>query len=414
MKPLHTNSISPVLPSPPALRCKSYSFPSIKSVMLISVLLSFCLCSSAISGAAQNVQGVTLHTVVIDPGHGGADPGTVAPGGKIYEKRIALSVALKLGKLIEKAYPDVNVLYTRSADVFLPLATRSDFANKNHADLFISIHANGFEKTGPSGSETYVMGMNSSDSNMELIKSENSVIAYEEDYNTTYQGFDPYNPESYIIFSLVQNAHLEQSVHFAQLVQSALGRNPITVNRGVKQGGLVVLWGSAMPSVLVELGFLSNAKDRAVLTSEDGQQKLASALFKAFQQYKTAYDGPYLSSQGNTEGADISGATSSSTSGATSSSTSGAAASSTSGAKPSSTSGAAPTPSSPVYRVQIIAVGKLLPSNAPDFKGYTDIRSKKVGNLYKYTTGSFATKQEAQTFCNKVRKDFPGAFVVEE
>ena len=358
-----------------------------KTASLI-VLFSLCLCLGATYGFAQNTREVTLRTVVIDPGHGGRDPGTVAPGGKIFEKRITLSVALKLGSLIEKAYPDVKVLYTRNTDVLIPLATRTDIANKNHADLFISIHVNAVRSTTPSGSETFVMGMDKSDSNMEVSKLENAVIAYEDDYNTTYQGFDPNNPESYIIFSLLQNAHLEQSVQFAQLVQNALGKNPITVNRGVKQGGLLVLWRSTMPSVLVELGFLSNAKDRAILNSEEGQQKLAAALFNAFKQFKTAYDQPYRLPSPALDSTVIRNET--------------------------VRIAEQPAAISPVYRVQIFAIGRLLSSNAPEFKGYSDIRYNKVGNLYKYTTGTFATKEEAQTYCNRVRKDFPQAFVVEE
>ncbi|MCL2727613.1 MAG: N-acetylmuramoyl-L-alanine amidase [Bacteroidales bacterium] len=347
-------------------------------------LITLCLCLFAPPCSAQNVSGTQLRTVVIDPGHGGKDPGTVAPGGRNLEKQIVLSVALKLGKLIENAYPDVKVLYTRKTDVFVPLSERTDFANKNHADLFISIHVNSIRNnTAPSGSETFVMGVNKSESNMEVSKLENSVIAYEDDYNTTYQGFDPNNPESYIIFSLLQNAHLEQSVHFAELVQNALGRAPITINRGVKQGGLLVLWRSTMPAVLVELGFLSNAKDRQVLISEDGQQKLATALFNAFKQYKTGYDRQHQSTdlvKSNPEDTLVVQKLDAST---------------------------------PVYRVQIFAVSRLLPSNSPEFKGYSDIRYKKVGDLYKYTTGSFSSKAEAQTYCHKVRSDFPQAFVVE-
>ena len=229
---------------------------------------------------------------------------------------------------------------------------------------------------------------------MEVSKLENSVIAYEDDYNTTYQGFDPNNPESYIIFSLQQNAHLEQSMHFAELIQNALGKNPITVNRGVKQGGLVVLWRSTMPAVLVELGFMTNPKDRQVLTSEEGQQKLATALFNAFKMYKTGYDKQHRPANPNT----------------------GVAVENQGNKKqPQDTlTMQKPNAGSTIYRVQIFAVGRLILANSSEFKGYPDIQYKKVGNLYKYTTGSFSSKEEAQTFCNKVRKDFPQAFVVED
>jgi len=358
-------------------------------------LIGLCLCLVAQQGFAQNVSGTQLRTVVIDPGHGGKDPGTVAPGGRSLEKQIVLSVALKLGKLIETTYPDVKVLYTRKTDVFVPLSSRTDFANKNHADLFISIHVNSIRNnTVPSGSETFVMGVDKSESNMEVSKLENSVIAYEDDYNTVYQGFDPNNPESYIIFSLLQNAHLEQSVQFAELIQNVLGRSPITVNRGVKQGGLLVLWRSTMPAVLVELGFLSNAKDRQILISEDGQQKLAAALFNAFKQYKSVHDKQHQSIGSTIDNPE------------------------NNQPQPPAVSQAQSVVQKPdaivtVYRVQIFAVSRLLPSNSSEFKGYSDIRHQKVGNLYKYTTGSFTSKAEAQTYCNKVRKDFPQAFVVD-
>ena len=351
--------------------------------------ISLCLCLTAPYGSAQNRQGIELRTVVIDPGHGGRDPGTVGPDGRVLEKQIVLSVALKLGSLIENAYPNVTVLFTRKTDVFIPLASRSDFANKNHADLFISIHVNAIRNnTTPSGSETFVMGLDKSDSSMEVSKLENSVIAYEEDYSTAYQGFDPNNPESYIIFSLLQNAHLEQSVLFADMVQQSLGRNPITVNRGVKQGPMLVLWRTTMPSVLVELGFLSNARDRAVLISQDGQQKLAAALFNAFKQYKTAYDKQLHSTPPAAKRAES------------------ATVSDTPAVQRTETASA-------LFSVQIFAIGRLLPSNAPEFKGYSDIHSLKAGNLYKYSTGSFTNKEEAQAYCIKVRRDFPQAFVVE-
>ena len=336
-----------------------------------------------LSGSAQHVQGTQLRTVVIDPGHGGRDPGTVAPGGKNLEKQIVLSVALKLGRLIENAYPDVKVLYTRKTDIPVSLAARADFANKNHADLFISIHVNSIRNnTAPSGSETYVMGIDKSESSMEVSKLENSVIAYEDDYNTTYQGFDPNNPESYIIFNLLQNAHLEQSLLMAKTIQDALGRGPIAKNRGVKQGGFLVLWRTMMPSVLVELGFMSNPDDRKVLTTEDGQQKIAAALFNAFKSYKTGYDRQLQSIYPDTNTV-----------------------------VPIQTINEA---RDAFFRVQILAISRLLPSNASEFKGYPDIHHIKEGALYKYTTGTFTNKEEAQIYCNKVRKDFPQAFVVKQ
>ena len=362
------------------------------NLIIFIPLICFYLFGTTSPIFAQNIEGMELRTVVIDPGHGGKDPGTVAPGGKNNEKQIALSVSLKLGRLIEEAFPDVKVLYTRKTDVFIPLSSRSDFANKNHADLFISIHVNAIRNnTVPSGSETFVMGLDKSESSLEVSKLENAVIAYEDDYRTAYQGFDPNNPESYIIFSLLQNAHLEQSVLFAGMVQQSLGKNPITINRGVKQGPMIVLWQTTMPAVLVELGFLTNAKDRAVLISEEGQKKLAALLFNSFKIYKAGYDNQILPS--------------------TSSTPSTSSIPSIPSIQEDQREQVAPTP---IYRVQIFAISRLIPLNASDFKGYTDIHYQKEGNLYKYSTGSFIRKEEAMAYCNKVRKDFPQAFVVEQ
>ena len=342
---------------------------------------------------AQDMEGVRLATVVIDPGHGGRDPGSVSPSGKTLEKTICLAVALKLGKLIQDQYPDVNVLYTRKTDVLIPLDRRTDFANKNHADLFISIHVNAIKSTTPSGSETFIMGMDRSESNMEVSKRENSVIVYEDDYSTKYEGFDPNNPESYIIFNLMQNAHIEQSLLFASMMQEALGKDPIRVNRGIKQGNLLVLWRTTMPAVLVELGFISNTQDRVVMISNEGQDKLAKALFQAFSRYKQWYDGQHTLTQ-TIEQPPLPPAPPADT------------------ANTANTGTTTTTTTATLYRVQILASTKLLPANSGEYKGYTDVQYTKSGKLYKYTVGSFTQQSEAQAYCRQVRKKFPQAFVV--
>ena len=345
---------------------------------------------------AQDVKEAKLQTIVIDPGHGGRDPGSISPSGKTFEKTICLAVALKLGKLIQEHYPDVNVIYTRKTDVLIALDRRTDIANKNHADLFISIHVNAIKSTTPSGSETFIMGMDRSDSNMEVSKRENSVIVYEEDYTTKYAGFDPNNPESYIIFSLMQNAHMEQSLLFASMVQEALGKDPIRINRGVKQQNLLVLWRTTMPAVLVELGFISNTKDRVTLISDEGQNKLAKALFQAFSRYKQRYDGQHSPltvlpstdslnhSQKNVEQLQ------------------------NEAQEPQNHTISPDT----LYRVQILASAKLLPAKSSEYKGYTNVQHTKSGKLYKYTVGSFTRLSEAQAYCRQVRQKFPQAFVV--
>ena len=328
---------------------------------------------------AASGEGGTIKTVVIDPGHGGHDPGTIWANGKYKEKDIVLSVSLRLGSLIKQKYPSVKVLYTRSSDKFVDLSERSYFANRNKADLFISIHVNATGTTSVTGTETFVMGTDKSDSNFELCKKENSVIALEDDYQSKYEGFDPSSPESYIIFSLLQNVHLEQSLRFAELIQQRYKSGPIQTNRGVKQGGLIVLWKSTMPAVLTEIGFLSNAKDRSILASRDGQAKIADNIFKAFCQYKEEIEQIH----GEAEASES-------------------------------------TPQAPAqtdnpeeyYTIQILSVSKPLAKNARDLKGLADYRYVKSGNAYKYTTGRYSSRSEAQKNLPAVRKLFKGAFVV--
>ena len=239
---------------------------------------------------AQGDIDMKIKTVVIDPGHGGKDPGTVSRNGKVYEKNIVLAVALELGKQIKNNYPNVKVIYTRSNDKFVPLHERANIANRNKADLFISIHVNAAEATSARGSETLVMGMDKTNSNLEVCLKENSVVSLEEDYDSKYSGYDPNNPESFIIFSLLQNSHLEQSLIFAAKVQENLKKGPISASRGIKQGPILVLWKCTMPSTLIELGFLSNSTDYKYLTNKTYQQNMARAIFNAFSSYKKEYE----------------------------------------------------------------------------------------------------------------------------
>ncbi|MFV0268990.1 MAG: N-acetylmuramoyl-L-alanine amidase, partial [Draconibacterium sp.] len=226
-----------------------------------------------------------LSVVVIDPGHGGKDPGTV--GGKVQEKDVVLDIALKLGNQIKSEFPEVNVVYTRKSDVFIPLHKRADIANKNNADLFISIHANAVEQSYVYGTETFVLGQHRSEDNLEVAKKENSVILLEDDYTNTYEGFDPNSSESYIMFELVQDEYKEQSISLANRVQNEFRERAMRKDRSVKEAGFLVLRRTTMPSVLIETGFLSNATERNYLNSENGRQNMASAIFRAFKAYKT-------------------------------------------------------------------------------------------------------------------------------
>ncbi len=375
--------------------------PNIIICALLLVLLP--LCSAAqVAGDAMRIK-----TVVIDPGHGGKDPGAISSNRKHYEKNITLAVALRLGNMIKAAYPGVKVVYTRSTDKYVELSKRAEIANRNRADLFISIHVNSAKATQARGTETFVMGAHKSDDNFEVCKTENSVIVIEDDYQTKYEGFNPNSPESYIIFSLLQNVHQEQSIRYAAQVQEQFAKGPIAVNRGVKQGGLLVLWKTTMPAVLTEIGFISNPKDCAVLVSKSGQEQFARKLFNAFKAYKESVEGVQKEQPAPKQVQ-----------------------------QPVQTQQPVqvkqpvqqPKPQQvqqPVqekveqkvipdefFAVQILSVGKKLGKGAYDLRGREDAQVIKVGNLYKYYIGRHATRKEAVAQMWELRKTFPGAFVI--
>lgn len=236
-----------------------------------------------------DIQGQNLvDRIVIDAGHGGKDPG--ASGKHSREKDIVLSIALKTGKLIERNLKDVNIIYTRKTDVFIPLNTRAKIANKSKADLFISIHCNSNTSSQPKGSETYVMGMHKSKENLQVAMLENSAILLEDDYKTNYEGFDPTSTENHIIFNFFQNSFQSQNLELATAVQLRFKKNTAVRDRGVKSAGFWVLYKTAMPGILIELGFLSNSTDEAYLLSEKGQNQMAAAIFNALKAYKIKHD----------------------------------------------------------------------------------------------------------------------------
>ena len=249
----------------------------IKLILTAITLLNF-------SGTANRMDS-KVDVVVIDPGHGGHDPGTMGKSSK--EKEVVLKIALKLGKHIEENMPGVKVLFTRKTDKYVEFQDRADVANKNQADLFISIHANSIVGANAFGTETYVMGLHKDKSNFEVAKRENSVILMDENYKEKYEGFDPKRPESYILFSLNQSAYQENSLKFAQKVEGQFKNRVGRSSRGVKQAGFLVLWMTTTPSVLVETGFLSNGNEESFLISEKGQDLIASGIYRAFKEYKT-------------------------------------------------------------------------------------------------------------------------------
>jgi len=252
----------------------------VRKLLVPLLLVPFFLLSSY---TPLEISKYTLRTIVIDAGHGGKDPG--CHGKSTEEADIALSVALELGRVITENMPGVKVVYTRKKDEFVELHDRAAIANKNKADLFISLHCN----SGPTdiaGTETYTMGLHTAEGNLEVAKRENAVILKEENYKKKYDGFDPNSPQAHIMFSLYQNAYIGNSLAFASKIenqfQARLGRS----SRGVKQAGLLVLWKTSMPSVLVEIGFLTNAKEEKYLNNKTNQVYIASGIYRALKDYK--------------------------------------------------------------------------------------------------------------------------------
>lgn len=255
----------------------------VRNIAIFSSLIAITLLFFFNPVAAQEYK--KINTVVIDAGHGGKDPGT--HGVNTKEKNLVLDVALKVGSYIEKNVPDVRVIYTRKDDRFLELYERANIANKNKADLFISIHANALpQKASVYGTETYVMGLHTNDLNFNVAKRENSVILMEENHEEKYEGFDPNSPESYIMFSLTQNAYLENSLLMANYVEKQFEKKAGRKSRGVKQAGFQVLWNTYMPSVLVEIGYLTNQKEERELNTEQVKEYIASGIYRAFKEYK--------------------------------------------------------------------------------------------------------------------------------
>ena len=238
--------------------------------------------------AANSPYRYRLRTVVLDAGHGGKDRGCA--GASAREADVALSLILALGKQIQENMPDVKVIYTRKTNVFIELDERAAIANRNHADLFISIHCN----AGPSqshGTEVWTMGLHKTDANLGVAQRENAVILQEKDYKARYNGFDPRSPQSHILFSLFQSAYITNSLRFAQRVDRQLRTSVKRPSRGVKQAGFLVLWKSTMPSVLIESGFLTNPTEERYLNDKANQSYMAAGIYRAFREYKRELEG---------------------------------------------------------------------------------------------------------------------------
>lgn len=339
------------------------------------LLLIYVIFSTILLHGNEPVKTKRKKIIVIDAGHGGQDTGALGKNSR--EKDIVLAIALKVGGYIEKNLPDVKVIYTRKTDVFIPLRERATIANNNNADLFVSIHANSNPNTKPFGTETFAMGLHKTKGNLEVAKKENSVIVFEEDYSVKYEGFNPNSAESYIIFSLMQHTFLEQSLEVASLVQDQFRDRAHRKDRGVKQAGFLVLWHTSMPSILIETGFVSNEKEEAYLISEDGQEYLSSAIYRALKTY-------LVNLEVDEELTDN---------------------------RPTATN--LDEPKDDVwFRVQVTSSSKSVDSNHPVFKNYTNIFEYSENNTYKYTVGKYKSYDEVKKFQKDVKNDFQGAFIV--
>ncbi len=367
---------------------------------------------------AQGAKAKGLSVVVIDPGHGGKDPGALGKTAK--EKDVVLAVALKLGNLIKKNYPNVKVLYTRDKDVFVELGERANIANRNNADLFISIHANSVDgNTSSHGTETFVMGLHKNEANLAVAKRENSVILQEDNYSSKYDGFDPNDPESNIIFSLFQNAYSDQSLLLAASIEEEFKTSIKRYDRGVKQAGFLVLWKTAMPSVLVELGFMSNPEEEQYMKSDAGQTELAVSLYNAFAKYKSQYDNssvylekvptrpasaqPKEPEKTEVDTAKTPVAQAQSESGKTNVSTD----------KPKEPAPKADDNSGILFKVQIRMSPKEIEVNEKNFGKYYDKVSYYMHDgSYKYTVGAEKDYNAILKFFHEVKPSYPGCFVI--
>jgi len=385
-----------------------------KKVLFIAITLLLSLLAVK---AQQNF------TVIIDPGHGGKDPG--CRGKNISEKTINLAVAQLVGDMIENNHPNVKVIYTRKTDVFIPLDERANIANRNRGDLFISIHVNSVKKGNASGTETFTLGLSRSDENLEVAMREHAVILMEDDYLGKYEGFDPTSTESYIIFEFMQSKHVEQSISLASEIQKEF----VKAHRGsrsVRQGGFLVLRKTGMPSVLIELGFLSNSVEERFLTSDEGQIELAISIYLAFANYKKDYDrksgniadlqvdAPALPTYvRNLDYPDKTTETSPTRNqGRNQKQSQSKSRNQEASQSKNQRQEVSPNQEDIVYKIQILTSDKAVSVKDKRFKGYDDISYYVEKGVYKYTWGATSDFSKIQLMHKKAQKDFKGAFII--
>jgi N-acetylmuramoyl-L-alanine amidase len=381
---------------------KSILHTSFYRVTFLTLLFAFII--PGIAMMPYELSDGTVKRVVIDAGHGGRDSGNLGTGRyKAKEKDISLEVALMVGNYIRENIAGVEVIYTRNTDKFVELRERCAMANRADADLFISIHCNAHTTRSAYGTETFVMGLTREKANLEVAKRENSVIFLEEDYEKNYEGFDPNDPQGAIVARLSSNAHLDQSIRLADLIQDQFRERVGRHDRGVKQSVLYVLDFTAMPSVLVELGFLTNHSEEDFLNTKKGKEYMASAIYRAFKQYKKEADELDRLNQLDEADPELEKPVEPETAEELSTAASSAAAQ-------------APSIEAnefPVYKIQIATSSKQLAPTPANFSGLTGVAMYEDRGLYKFTYGEFESQEAAAGALKEVRdKGFADAFVI--
>lgn len=369
-----------------------------KILLLSAVIWLVCIpCSTNLWGKD--------FVVVIDAGHGGHDPGAI---GKISkEKNINLKVALQVGKLIQRNCKDVKVIYTRKTDVFIPLDRRAEIANNAKADLFISIHTNAVAKGKTvRGAETFTLGLARSEQNLEIAKRENSVILIEDDYKQRYAGFNPNSSESYIMFEFIQDKHMEQSVNFAKLIQRQFKGHAKRIDRGVHQAGFLVLRATIMPSVLIELGYISTPEEERYLNSAKGVEALGNSIYRAFLNYKKEHEKPMLKGNDKDHIIYVDGEQTEPVKARTSSKKED---------KPliaTIESAAMVTKDRPLFKVQILTSPRPLKKTDNRLKGLKSVNYYKEKGIYKYTSGESTDYNQILRLKKELTAKFKDCFII--
>lgn len=369
---------------------------------LYALLCLILLGAPIVSAQAQKAKNKPF-TLVIDAGHGGKDPGAIGRRGT-KEKHINLSVAKSFGRAVANRYPEIKIIYTRSKDVFIPLNQRAKIANQAKADLFISIHTNASKNRSARGCETFTLGAGSSAEALAAAKYENEVILKEENFEATYNGFNPSSTESYIIFELLRGHDMEKSVSCAEHIQNRMVTRSKLHNRGVSSAGFLVLHQTAMPSILIELGFISNSTEEKMLASSSGQEKLVKGIFEGFCNYYEEYKKTKLDNKKDSNPAIDEAAE--------------PVINNESTEAPVTTEEQTPPENNrtekeslPVFKVQILTSEKRLKAGDSRFKGETvDFYCEK--GMYKYTCGASTNRSEIEALRRRLAKKFKGAFVI--